>query len=317
LDAAPQPQGDENLFAGPGVPVLGVARAPGPSGGAEGDARGENGNGSSLHTPVQSPRRPRPFTRPSRAAARPGRAAQSAAGSLGRPARTRAGRSPSPGRSRQPARRAGQQIVVTGIDLVSGRYRLLVPRAGDGDKRRRRRPKEAFHVVIPAGRRARRPSVQDFRILDGRETLRCSWPAEQNLLIQSVIGHAHEGHGVFRGPPLSQHHDGRHRPRAPAGPDGRAPRARRPDRRRRRVHRARPGRRRRRRAGGRPRPPAAEHGQLPLLGNVDGAGVLRGFIWAACATIPRSASGRKPATAWRSAAAIPTSSISPRWTGPA
>lgn len=40
---------------------------------------------------------------------------------------------------------------------------------------------------------------QDFRILDGRETLRCAWRTEQNLLIQSVIGHAHEGHGLFRG----------------------------------------------------------------------------------------------------------------------
>lgn len=40
---------------------------------------------------------------------------------------------------------------------------------------------------------------QDFRVLDNRETLRCAWRTEQNLLIQSVIGHAHEGHGVFRG----------------------------------------------------------------------------------------------------------------------
>jgi hypothetical protein len=39
----------------------------------------------------------------------------------------------------------------------------------------------------------------DFNVLDKRETLRCAWETEQNILIQSVIGHAHEGHGVFRG----------------------------------------------------------------------------------------------------------------------
>ena len=36
----------------------------------------------------------------------------------------------------------------------------------------------------------------DFRILDARDHLRCAWHNEQNLLIQSVIGHAHEGHGM-------------------------------------------------------------------------------------------------------------------------
>ncbi len=41
--------------------------------------------------------------------------------------------------------------------------------------------------------------VDDFRLLDARETLRCPWETEQNLLIQSVLGHAHEGHGAFRG----------------------------------------------------------------------------------------------------------------------
>ena len=40
---------------------------------------------------------------------------------------------------------------------------------------------------------------EDFRLLDNRETLRCAWETEQNLLVQSVIGHAHEGHGIFRG----------------------------------------------------------------------------------------------------------------------
>lgn len=39
----------------------------------------------------------------------------------------------------------------------------------------------------------------DFRLLDQRETLRTTWPNEQLLLIQSVIGHAYEGHGAFRG----------------------------------------------------------------------------------------------------------------------
>lgn len=41
--------------------------------------------------------------------------------------------------------------------------------------------------------------LQDFQVLDARETLRCAWRSEQNLLIQSVIGHAQEGHGIFRG----------------------------------------------------------------------------------------------------------------------
>ena len=41
--------------------------------------------------------------------------------------------------------------------------------------------------------------IEDFRVLDARETLRCAWETEQNLLIQSVIGHAQEGHGIFRG----------------------------------------------------------------------------------------------------------------------
>ena len=41
--------------------------------------------------------------------------------------------------------------------------------------------------------------IDDFRLLDAHETLRCPWEAEQNILIQSVLGHAHEGHGAFRG----------------------------------------------------------------------------------------------------------------------
>ena len=40
---------------------------------------------------------------------------------------------------------------------------------------------------------------QDFKLLDTRETLRTTWENEELILIQSVEGHAHEGHGAFRG----------------------------------------------------------------------------------------------------------------------
>jgi hypothetical protein len=40
---------------------------------------------------------------------------------------------------------------------------------------------------------------KDFQYLDARETLRTTWANEELILIQSVIGHAHEGHGLFRG----------------------------------------------------------------------------------------------------------------------
>lgn len=40
---------------------------------------------------------------------------------------------------------------------------------------------------------------QDFKVLDGRETLRTTWQTEELILVQSILGHAHEGHGVFRG----------------------------------------------------------------------------------------------------------------------
>lgn len=40
---------------------------------------------------------------------------------------------------------------------------------------------------------------QDFHQLDSRETLRTTWPIEEMLLLQSVQGRAHEGHGAFRG----------------------------------------------------------------------------------------------------------------------
>ena len=40
---------------------------------------------------------------------------------------------------------------------------------------------------------------EDFRELDSRVLLRTSWGVEQLVLLQSVTGHAHEGHGVFHG----------------------------------------------------------------------------------------------------------------------
>lgn len=40
---------------------------------------------------------------------------------------------------------------------------------------------------------------QDFKMLDSRETLRTTWEIEEMILIQSVQGHAHEGHGLFNG----------------------------------------------------------------------------------------------------------------------
>ncbi len=40
---------------------------------------------------------------------------------------------------------------------------------------------------------------QDYMLLDTRETLRTSRDNERDILIQSVAGHAQEGHGAFRG----------------------------------------------------------------------------------------------------------------------
>lgn len=40
---------------------------------------------------------------------------------------------------------------------------------------------------------------EDFIALDARVTLRCSHDVEQLILIQSIEGHAHEGHGLFYG----------------------------------------------------------------------------------------------------------------------
>ena len=40
---------------------------------------------------------------------------------------------------------------------------------------------------------------RDFRQLDALETLRTNWDNERLILIQSVQGHAHEGHCTFRG----------------------------------------------------------------------------------------------------------------------
>ncbi len=41
--------------------------------------------------------------------------------------------------------------------------------------------------------------AQDFRELDAAETLRTTWANERLILMQSVQGHAHEGHRVFSG----------------------------------------------------------------------------------------------------------------------
>src|SRR5262245_1670490 len=38
----------------------------------------------------------------------------------------------------------------------------------------------------------------DFKMLDDRDTLRTTWPNEQLILLQSVEGRAHAGHGSFR-----------------------------------------------------------------------------------------------------------------------
>ena len=40
---------------------------------------------------------------------------------------------------------------------------------------------------------------RDFAQMDAEETLRCNWDVEQLILIQSIEGHAHEGHGAFKG----------------------------------------------------------------------------------------------------------------------
>ena len=40
---------------------------------------------------------------------------------------------------------------------------------------------------------------EDFAHIDARTVLRCSYDVEQLLLIQSVEGHAHAGHGMFHG----------------------------------------------------------------------------------------------------------------------
>ncbi len=40
---------------------------------------------------------------------------------------------------------------------------------------------------------------EDFRVLDAQETLRVSWEIERLILMQSVEGHSHMGHGEFHG----------------------------------------------------------------------------------------------------------------------
>ena len=40
---------------------------------------------------------------------------------------------------------------------------------------------------------------EDFAVLDAKTTLRCAYDVEQLVLMQSIEGHAHEGHGLFYG----------------------------------------------------------------------------------------------------------------------
>jgi len=40
---------------------------------------------------------------------------------------------------------------------------------------------------------------EDFAVLDAKTTLRCTAEVEELLLMQSIEGHAHEGHGLFHG----------------------------------------------------------------------------------------------------------------------
>jgi hypothetical protein len=42
---------------------------------------------------------------------------------------------------------------------------------------------------------------QDYKLLDARDMLRTTWQVEELILLQSVQGRAHEGHGAFRGTP--------------------------------------------------------------------------------------------------------------------
>ncbi|HSV74297.1 MAG TPA: hypothetical protein VLH79_11110 [Chthonomonadales bacterium] len=54
--------------------------------------------------------------------------------------------------------------------------------------------KRTYHRVAPAD-----TIRKDFQRLDSLHTLRAAWSVEQLILLQSVLGHVHEGHGVFRG----------------------------------------------------------------------------------------------------------------------
>ena len=46
----------------------------------------------------------------------------------------------------------------------------------------------------------------DFRALDAKETLRTTYDIEQLILMQTVEGHSHEGHGSFLRPEIPRHH---------------------------------------------------------------------------------------------------------------
>ncbi len=60
--------------------------------------------------------------------------------------------------------------------------------------RSRRQTEPRFEGVAP-------PNLlrEDFAALDAKVTLRCAHDVEQLILMQSVEGHAHEGHGLFYG----------------------------------------------------------------------------------------------------------------------
>lgn len=65
---------------------------------------------------------------------------------------------------------------------------------GRNRKTNTRKPEQRLEGVAPASL-----IREDFIALDARVMLRCSHDVEQLILIQSIEGHAHEGHGLFYG----------------------------------------------------------------------------------------------------------------------
>ncbi len=55
------------------------------------------------------------------------------------------------------------------------------------------------------GSRRRTCSHEDYAALDAKTMLRCTAEVEELILMQSIEGHAHEGHGLFHGRTISQH----------------------------------------------------------------------------------------------------------------